>query len=51
MVHHDGFDALDVVSGGGDGGGEFVVFGVIDACEDVVQWGTPDGWVTRYGCE
>lgn len=37
VAHHEYCDVLDVVSCCGDGGGEFVDFGGVDAREDVVQ--------------
>jgi len=42
VTHDDGFDILDVVASLLDLGVEFVVFGVVDAGEDVVQWRAPD---------
>ena len=35
MSEDDGFDVLDGVAGGADGGGEFVFFGVDGSGEDV----------------
>jgi hypothetical protein len=42
VAHDDGFHIFDVMAGLLDLRLELVVFGVIDAGEDVVQWGAPD---------
>ena len=42
VAHDDGFDVLNVMAGLLDLRLELVVFGVINAGEDVVQWRAPD---------
>lgn len=41
VAHYDGFDVFDVVAGGFDCCGEFLILGVFDPWEDICYWGGP----------
>ena len=42
VAHDDGFHVFDVMASLLDLSVEFMVFGVVDSGEDVVQWSAPD---------